>query len=315
MIGISVGGFVVFGADDTSGGVDDEPAGDVVDPAATLAEPMPTRPEPNGPVSNERSGEVVRSSCELDTVVPRECFVFSPGDVAEGERLPAVLMLHGMSSTPQVVSAEGGWRDLLVERRFHVVAPAGFGKSWNAGPCCPPASGLEIDDVGYLQQLVDSLEDRPDVDASELHIVGVSNGGILGYRFLCSSRGRIQTLVSYAGTRLTQCAPDAPVDVLQVHGTADEVVPYDNGLSIQAAVLGVDFPPVEPTMAQFAADAGCAGGPTDEQIADRVVARRWDDCAGGRRVELDTIAGAKHIQWQAGYDVATAMVDFMGLTP
>lgn len=279
--------------------------------APTTAVPGPTTPAPTSPVPDS---EAVASSCtKQEGLIVRECAVISPPDVAAGERLPVVVLLPGLGDSPMGVRTAGDWANAVVEHRFVLVTPAGLFASWNAGACCGIANGTGIDDLGYLATLVAELKQRPDVDPGRVFMAGFSNGGMMVYRYLCLAADSIRAAASVSGPRMIDCAPNRSIPMLHVHGTADETVPYRGGQGLLAAVLGVSFPPVPTMAADFAADDGCTGAPS-ERTEGAITTEEWTGCGGDARVELVTLQGWTHI-WPMNDDVnATRLVlEFFGL--
>jgi polyhydroxybutyrate depolymerase len=87
--------------------------------------------------------------------------------------------------------------------------------------------------------------------------------------------------------------------VLQIHGTADDRVPYDGGPGKAFAIDGnprVDGPPVPSVNATWRSIDACAE-PTSTTSGS--VTTSTARCADGRTVELISVAGAGH-QWPGG---------------
>jgi polyhydroxybutyrate depolymerase len=90
------------------------------------------------------------------------------------------------------------------------------------------------------------------------------------------------------------------VNVLEIHGTADEIVPYDGG----ELIAGHPFPSAETTVADWASYNGCGPdrAPTEPRLdldaglpGDDTDVSRFGGCPPGGAVELWTITGARHI--------------------
>ena len=102
-----------------------------------------------------------------------------------------------------------------------------------------------------------------------------------------------------AGTLLTDCTRAVPTSLLQIHGTADDRVPFDGGPGKAKTIAGapnVDGPPVSAVNAAWRGIDGC-GEPATSMAG--AVTTQTADCPGGRTVELISIAGAGH-QWPGG---------------
>ncbi len=248
------------------------------------------------------------STCPLSgEEVERDCTVRAPTDQAPGERLPVIVLLHGFGGTPGGERASGGWDDAVVANRFVLVTPGGQHDGWNAGGCCGLAQSLGIDDVGYLAWLISWVRGLPIVDPGRVGLVGFSNGGMMADLFACLRPDLIATVASLAGPLMAGCPGGPGVPLLQMHGTADEVVPFHGGLSPTFPLISPEFPDIPTMTAQMAADAGCAGDPVVATTGD-ITSTRWDACPTGRAVELAELTGWFHV-WPHTFDVdATQLV-------
>lgn len=286
-------------------GFETVPPGSDVDPSSP-SDPgdtaLPTAPR----------GTVVEESCAAGVLDLRACDLrMREGVNAGGRRLPVVILLHGFSSSEDEVRWAGGWDDALLEHDFLLATPVGVMGSWNAGVCCGIAHATGVDDVGYLNGLIDRLVGRPDVDPERITMVGFSNGGLMVWRYLCASAGRLHAAVSVGGTRTVDCTPNAAVPVLQVHGTADRTVPYEGGQSVLAAILGVTFAPVEATLEGIASEMGC-GQPSDGDEGS-VRRRRWAGCGGDAAVELWSLNGWGHDWMFTPLDLTDEILAWAGI--
>jgi polyhydroxybutyrate depolymerase len=135
-----------------------------------------------------------------------------------------------------------------METAFITVFPQGYGNSWNLGSCCPPASSARVDDIAFLDAPTGYLAGRPDVDPDRVSLAGASLGGMMSYRYACGRSERLSGLVSVAGTHLGGCGPSSSLPTLQIHSIADEVVAYDGHPTATEVALGLNFPPVVPTL-------------------------------------------------------------------
>lgn len=242
----------------------------------------------------------------------RTCTIVSPPDLRSGERVPAILLLHGWNTTPSQVLAAGAWSDAVVRHRIVVAAPQGIFSGWNAGGCCGLTQSAQIDDVGFLEQVVAQLKERPDVDPSRVYAVGESNGGMMVYRLLCTAAGELAGAASVEGTPVAGCEPERPIPLLHVHGTADAAVPFGGGQSLVSWVLGVTFPSVGSALERIADAAGCgSGGQTTGDGAVRVT--DWRGCDGGVPIRLVALDGVGH-EWPRGrYDATEEILEFFGI--
>lgn len=118
----------------------------------------------------------------------------------------------------------------------------------------------------------------------------------MSFRLACELSNKIAAIASVTGSvvpgRLQLCDPDRSVPVLAIHGTADEVVPYDGGL------LSL---PVEQVMEFWQTHNDCDSDPAVYEFPDintndksTAVSYLYDDCRDESEVELIKIIGGGH---------------------
>jgi polyhydroxybutyrate depolymerase len=85
----------------------------------------------------------------------------------------------------------------------------------------------------------------------------MSNGGFMSYELACKLSNRVAAIASVTGSmaqsRLNACTPQHPVPIMEIHGTADNTVPYNGN------VLFVPVPAVVDYWVRF---NGCSPTPT-----------------------------------------------------
>jgi polyhydroxybutyrate depolymerase len=227
-----------------------------------------------------------------------------PPTITEGETYPLIMVLHGYGATGLVQTAFLRLAD-SPEKGFFLLAPDGTtdeqGKQfWNASDaCCGHPS--DVDDVAYLGGVIDAVKADWPVDPSRVYIVGHSNGDFMAYRLACERADVITAIAGIAGGAYTvdgsNCDPANPVSVLHIHGTADEVIPYDGG------TVNAPFPGAIATVSQWAGKDGCADTRTAHDAIDidssvggnETTPETADGCPTGVDVELWTIAGGSHV--------------------
>ncbi len=218
-----------------------------------------------------------------------------------GQTFPLVMVLHGFGASGFVQQAYFGAGALVTENQAFVLAPdgtvGGDGRQfWNADPACCDFGGTGVDDVAYLGGLLDEIlaSDWP-VDPDRVFLIGHSNGGYMSYRMACERSDIIAAIAPLAGNAATQpasCTPTRPVNVLHMHGTLDEVVPFAAG--------GTG---AEASTNQWATKNGCqmtrtAGPNLDlERNIDGPETRTatLDGCPADGQIEQWTIEGASHV--------------------
>ncbi len=206
------------------------------------------------------------------------------------EPAPVLLSLHPFSVNG------GGWESYsrlaaaAFGRGYVVITPTGSqpGPRWNV------PGGLEnnIDDIGYVSALLDTVEDRACIDRNREFAAGFSAGAAMSQALSCTLPWRFAAVAGSGGTNLTDLCPDSPAtDVMVLHGSEDPIAPTTGSDVPFATPNGLA---VDDVVATNAARAGCDPAPAVEQLFADVVVDRYQGCAAGRRVEYWRLVGAGH---------------------
>ena len=148
---------------------------------------------------------------------------------------PLVIMLHSASTSG--AHQEKYMRLTPIAKRlgFIYIAPDGTvgedgRRVWNATASCCQKSGEPVDDIAYIDSLINEIDAKYPVDRSRIYFIGHSNGAFLSIAYACKT-GEAAAVVSLAGAMDVQsdCASSKPFALLQIHGDADAVVKFDGG--------------------------------------------------------------------------------------
>jgi polyhydroxybutyrate depolymerase len=218
--------------------------------------------------------------------------VYRPAALDRSRPVPLVVMLHGGFGSGEQAEQAYGWDAKADSAGFVVAYPDGVARAWNAGTCCGLPQRTNIDDVGFLRQLIDRLASDENVDPDRVFATGISNGAMMAYRLACELPGRLAAIGPVAGTMTVPCDGATPTSVLHVHGLADQNVPYEGGVGTKG-VSKDSRPSVPSVIARWRQVDGC--GPSQVSLQGPVHMDTADG-ARGTTVTLITIDGAGH-QW------------------
>ncbi len=264
--------------------------------AAAPASPAPTGP----PASAAAIAPGTTGRVELDG---RPYRLHVPRGYAASAPVPLVVALHGFTSRSSELDAYLGLTAAADERGFLLALPEGTTdraghQFWNAvdGGCCDLYSS-RVDDSGYLSRLVTQVSSSYAV--ARVAVVGHSNGGYMAERFACDHADQVDAIASLAGPLAfdtSLCRPSRPVRVLDIHGDADETVPY-LGRAAERSASAMD------TVARWATLDGCTSGPAKGPAMDleatipgpETTPTVWSGCRGGSGVQLWTIHRGRHV--------------------
>jgi polyhydroxybutyrate depolymerase len=191
-----------------------------------------------------------------------------------------VVNLHGAGVTGADQERATNYDAVADAYGFMVVYPDGIDFSWadGRGPSQPDRQG--IDDVGFITALAGKLVADYGIDPGHVFATGMSAGAFMVNRLACERADVFAAIAPVAGTLGVNmgCTPSRPVAVLEMHGTADPVVPFNGGPMVGR------------------------GGPSVIVSAPEMVAR-WRQAGGD--VVFNQVDGGGHA-WPAGASEASA---------
>ncbi len=239
----------------------------------------------------------------------RTYLAYLPARLAERPAL--MVVLHGsLGNSEQARAGYGYGFDVLADAEgFVVVYPQGYEGHWNdsrkAGPFA--AKRENVDDVGFLRALIGEMVRLHGVDAGQVYVTGVSNGGQMALRLALEAPELMQGYAPVVASMPTEnnlaCVPSGKaVSILFMNGDLDPVNPWGGGDVELWPVLGNRGPVLsaEDSAAYFCGLAGLGGAAVAFQYPDvdggdgSVVVRKvWSE-AGKKRVGLYGVMGGGH---------------------
>lgn len=177
----------------------------------------------------------------IDSIVhqnyQRKFMVHFPPNFNTTTQRPLVLNLHGGSGN--MLSAQGFsmLNPVSDQNNFIVAWPQGYGIappgfSWADGRNTS-ADQAGVDDIGFIDKLIDTLITRYNVDTNRIYICGFSNGGFMVQRLACELPERFAAMASLGSSMDTvlyqNCNPTKPIPMAFFNGTADPAMPYGGG--------------------------------------------------------------------------------------
>ncbi|WP_284619349.1 extracellular catalytic domain type 1 short-chain-length polyhydroxyalkanoate depolymerase [Aquabacterium humicola] len=237
----------------------------------------------------------------------RTVLVHVPAGVREGTTLPLVVALHGGGGFAAYMADDEryGLNRKADSAGFLVVYPNGYSRlpggkfaTWNAGNCCGDARDRAIDDVGFLREVVATVQRRHPVDAQRIFAVGMSNGGMMSYRLACEAADVFRAVASVAGTEgVAACRPSKPVSVLHIHARNDDHVLFDGGAGAGAfrdRSKVTEFVSVPETIRRWVERAQCRGTPERVLEVPGAYCEKYAACADRQSVQLCVTSDGGH---------------------
>lgn len=218
--------------------------------------------------------------------------LYTPPDSQDAGPVPLLLALHGSGNTAEGLVDASELDEAADAGGFIVAYPQAVGISWHAGFCCTTGRGDPAADIQFLDQLVSDVVASRRVDETRIYVVGISAGGMMAYRLACDLAGRFAGAGAIAASMaLDDCRPSRPVSIIAIHGTADDVVPYEGGRIMGGATMPA--PPATAVVERWASLDACSD-PRPVEVRGPVSITAWNGCAAGTAVRLVTVDGGGH---------------------
>jgi polyhydroxybutyrate depolymerase len=301
-LGLALASMFAFGcaASADPGSVADPPA--VASKVALRSSSDPSAPTPVTASETEGADCTGRAAQPLDrtwTVAVgntlRTFLVHVPRSYDPRLAVPVVLNFHGLGSDGAAQDELSGMSAKADVEGFIAVHPEGLGaeQSWNAGDCCGYAHEANVDDIGFVTAMLDELELQLCVDTGRVFVTGMSNGALFAERVGCELASRVAAIAPVAGVLVEPvCVPARPMPVMEFHGTADRLLPYQGDWK-------TGLPSAPANSAAWASRDGCVDALTQTYDDRDSVCETFEQCAGGADVTLCTIRGGGHT-WPGG---------------
>jgi polyhydroxybutyrate depolymerase len=237
--------------------------------------------------------------------------LYRPSGLSRAKSAPLVIVLHGGFGTGRQAESAYRWDAVADQEGFIVAYPDGIRRSWNAGGiCCGLAYRRNVDDVGFLTLLIQTVSRRENIDPKRIYLTGISNGGAMAYRYGCQGRYPIAAIGSVSGSFSFTCTQPHAVSVMEIHGLDDRNIPFEGGHGAKA-VTRVQWLPIERTLDAFRRANHCQ---TPSSRTSGPVRTEISRCAQGHEVALITIADAGH-QWPGSKARRGIVGRILGLDP
>ncbi|MFK0295240.1 alpha/beta hydrolase family esterase [Streptomyces sp. NPDC090442] len=200
-----------------------------------------------------------------------------PANSSPRTKKPAIIAFHGRGETDSRFAAYSQLDDADAIVLYAQGLNGKGGKpSWEASPYI----GAWAHDYEFATALVRWLAKSPCVDTTRIGMTGKSDGAGFAASAACRISGvaAVATISAAFYQDYNHCtAGGRPLPSLNMHGTADPVIPYDG----------------KPARRLFSTDDWiqlwrerdhCTGPATDRKLAPDVVQTTWSSCASGNTV-------------------------------
>ncbi len=232
----------------------------------------------------------------------RTYWIHVPTGYTATQPTPLLLVFHGGGGTGIGTEAASGWSPFADQHHFLVVYPQGLpfsrlGPGYTAWAATGPLDtvGNGVDDLLFVSNLLDALQQHYCVDPQRIYANGFSAGGGMTSFLTCGLTGRIAAFAPMSGDAYQfqgGCYPHHPTSIIEFHGGADPFEVYEG------------FPAREDPdwrrigvmewLTTWAERDGCSAGPTAFIQTATVLAQQWTGCRDNTSIVHYRIAGLGH---------------------
>lgn len=189
-------------------------------------------------------------------ILTRTFFVYIPEKNYKNNARPVIFNLHGGFGNGEQQCDMSNMMKVADKYGFIVVCPDGTNDPnggplsknilyWNDGQIGTPAELNNVDDVGFIEAIIEYLDSEFNINKKKIYSTGISNGAILSFKLACEIPDKITAIAPVAGSmcNLTkECNPSRSVPVMMFNGKEDTNIPYEGGLG--SGFAKYTFPPV-----------------------------------------------------------------------
>ena len=159
--------------------------------------------------------------------------VYIPKNYSDSINYPLVFILHGGGGTAKGLkrSTFARFNKLADLEIFIAVYPNGIEKSWNDGArdTIGATRKLKINDVGFFEKMIETLQSNFSVDNKNIFACGISNGGFMVQRLAFKQSDKIKGIgvvaANLSKVQSEKPFPKNPVSVIFINGENDPIVP------------------------------------------------------------------------------------------
>lgn len=210
--------------------------------------------------------------------------------------VPLVIALHGAGDSGPGMKSAAGLDKEANRRGFMVAYPSATGVNWAEGCDCVRPDIEGVDDVGFVDAMIDDISEDYPVDPSRIYAIGYSQGGLFSQHLACERSEVFAGVATVAGLMsrpvAQRCSPSGSPDILFIHGEEDSVLPFEGVASGLYATLGV-----YDAFLFWRNAYACPFGTervTDDQFDVTREIRTTPACRDGARVRMDAMKGVGH---------------------
>ena len=226
-----------------------------------------------------------------------------PANYDKAQKWPVVVVFHGGGGNADAAARMTEMNAKADAEGFIVVYPEGTGPykhrllTWNTWNCCGQAQKRNVDDIGFIRELLFTLDRKYSINPRRIYVTGFSNGGMLAYRAACELSDIVAAFAPVAGAMNGDCYPQRAIPMIVFHGMEDQHVPYQGGSGEKSLRKRIDTS-VSDSVGFFTYHNNCLSTP-NRQKRGNVIHDSFVGCQNGGNIEVYSIVDQGHA-WPGG---------------
>jgi len=237
----------------------------------------------------------------------RKYLIHVPALYRKNKAAAVVLNFHGGASNAYQQRQRSRMDRTSDDKGFIVVYPDGMGyrngkHSYNVGPGYGFPWKNKIDDVHFVEILLDDLAKLFHVDPERIYSTGFSNGAMMCYRLAADLPERIAAIAPVSGSLpLDYLSFEKPISIIHFHGLEDRQYPFAGGMGqrVFSNQPLFEFASVKGTLDWYIKKNNCPVKTAKTSRKGKAVCRVFGPGNGGAEVVLWTLEDGGHT-WPNG---------------
>ena len=227
---------------------------------------------------------------------------------------PLVLVFHGAGGDGKSYLNKNGWAALSEQEGFIVAAPDGLPalprmpanfrlnpRLWNSGQLNPRSPRAGVDDLAFINALVNDISDRTTIDRGRVFATGHSNGAGMTFKIGAELSTRFAGIATVMGLNTSEGAlPTRALPTLMIIGMRDPLNPMEGG-ERQLPWGKSTVPPVSQGIQAWSNSLGCTWPAVRDRDDDQIILERFQGCRDGAMYTIWYLKGQGH-SWPGGKD-------------
>jgi poly(3-hydroxybutyrate) depolymerase/peptidoglycan/LPS O-acetylase OafA/YrhL len=216
----------------------------------------------------------------------RSYTVLTPAKKTLPASAPIIMVLSGLNSNQNQEINRDELTPYVTAGDAELVYPLAYRESWNAIGCCSWAAKAAVNDVGFIEALVQKVDPG---NTHPIYLMGYSDGGRLAYTLACEDPLLFDGTAVVKADPMPWCDIAVPQKVLQVASTDDTDVPWSTGE--KGNFRETPAAQVENTDLRYADQCSTKSVSSHQ---GNMTLTTWSDCAGGSSVSFAVYTAGVH---------------------